>query len=191
MNIKLNLSVIKTLCTQRKITLKEFCRQIGVTDTGLSHAIKNNKTTSDFLERAANFFGVSVDVFFGGSTVTRDLLEKAITILLDMDYKKDLVNTCNFIENLMMSVTIDDREEIYSLVSKRFDKVNSYPIFAVLGKLTEGDVVNLLQLIRDDNDNKAVLKLAIYRIVYNRSGIDGFADFWQKWQTAKENGGTK
>ena len=191
MNIKLNLSVIKTLCTQRKITLKEFCRQIGVTDTGLSHAIKNNKTTSDFLERAANFFGVSVDVFFGGSTVTRDLLEKAITILLDMDYKKDIVNTCNFIENLMQSVTDDDKNEIYSLIVKRFDKINNYPIFAVLSKLTEGEVANLLQLIRDDNDNKTVLKMAIYRIVYNRSGIDGFVEFWQKWQTAKENGGTK
>lgn len=187
----MDLSVIKTLCKQNNITVKEFAQKIGYTEAGISRTIKNNKTTSDFLEKAANYFGVSVDVFFGGSTQTRTLLEKAITILLDMDYKKDLVNTCNFIENLMMSVTIDDREEIYSLVSKRFDKVNSYPIFAVLGKLTEGDVVNLLQLIRDDNDNKAVLKLAIYRIVYNRSGIDGFADFWQKWQTAKENGGTK
>lgn len=182
--MKLNLSVVKTLCYQKKITLKEFCKQIGVTDTGLSHAIKNNKTTSEFLEKAANFFGVSVDVFFGGSNVTKDLLEKAITILLDMDNKKELVDTCKFIENLMDSLNDDDKEDIYSLIKKRFDKVNTYPIFTVVNKLTEVDLTNLLQLIKDNQDNIAVLKLAIYRIVYNRSGINGFADFWSKRQIA-------
>lgn len=80
--MKLNLSVIKTLCNQKNITLKEFCKQIGVTDTGLSHAIRNNRTTSDFLEKAANYFGVSVGVFFGEKALP-EKIERLISMFKD------------------------------------------------------------------------------------------------------------
>ena len=61
---KLDLSIIKTLCQKNNISLKEFADKIGTSLSSVSHTIKNNKTTTEFLEKASAFFCVSVDTFF-------------------------------------------------------------------------------------------------------------------------------
>ena len=178
--MNLNLSIIKTLCKQKGITVKEFAQKIGLTDASVNRTINNNRTTTDFLEKSATFFNVPLGVFFGESITPKTLLQKNTNILLNVEYKEVLENAFSFIENMMGSITIDDKDEIFSLIKKRFEKIDKYQIFDILSKYTEREFQDLVSYIDKEKD-KAVLKLALYRIVYKRSGIEDFADFWFKY----------
>lgn len=46
-----NLSLIKTLAKERKITLKSLSQSIGMTEQGMQSLIKNNATNTETLER--------------------------------------------------------------------------------------------------------------------------------------------
>jgi transcriptional regulator with XRE-family HTH domain len=178
--MNLNLSIIKTLCKQKGITVKEFAQKIGLTDASVNRTINNNRTTTDFLEKSATFFNVPLGVFFGESITPKTLLQKNTNILLNVEYKEVLENAFSFIENMMGSITIDDKDEIFNLIKKRFEKIDKYQIFDILSKYTEREFQDLVSYIDKEKD-KAVLKLALYRIVYKRSGIEDFADFWFKY----------
>lgn len=178
--MNLNLSIIKTLCKQKGITVKEFAQKIGLTDASVNRTINNNRTTTDFLEKSATFFNVPLGVFFGESITPKTLLQKNTNILLNVEYKEVLANAFSFIENMMGSITIDDKDEIFNLIKKRFEKIDKYQIFDILSKYTEREFQDLVLYIDEEKD-KAVLKLALYRIVYKRSGIEHFADFWFKY----------
>ena len=108
------------------------------------------------------------------------MLQKNTNILLNIEYKEVLANAFSFIENMMGSITIDDKDEIFNLIKKRFEKIDKYQIFDILSKYTEREFQDLVSYIDEEND-KEVLKLALYRIVYKRSGIEDFADFWFKY----------
>jgi len=130
----MNLSVIKTLCKQKNITVKEFAQKIGYTEAGISRTIKNNRTTSDFLEKAANFFGVSVGIFFEGADgLTLADAETRITKLENTLYTifycdKDLIiNEWNIITRLKNLYESEDevrdawvtlRKMVYASVDK-------------------------------------------------------------------------
>jgi transcriptional regulator with XRE-family HTH domain len=130
----MNLSVIKTLCKQKNITVKEFAQKIGYTEAGISRTIKNNRTTSDFLEKAANFFGVSVGIFFEGADgLTLADAETRITKLENTIYTifycdKDLIiNEWNIITRLKNLYESEDevrdawvtlRKMVYASVDK-------------------------------------------------------------------------
>ncbi|MCQ2250278.1 MAG: helix-turn-helix transcriptional regulator [Bacteroidales bacterium] len=60
-----NLSLIKDLCKQKGISLKKLADDIGISQTGLTSAIKNNGTTLETLDKIAKYLNVSVGVFFG------------------------------------------------------------------------------------------------------------------------------
>ena len=176
----LDLSVIKTLCKQKKVTSKEFCREIGVTESGLSHAIKNNRTTSDFLEKAARYFGVSVDTFFGKQDTAVGLLRKILDALIKKEKQSELIESYNYIENMMQSINYDDKKEIFDLIQKRFLKIEPYSILHYLEILSENDIVVLCNYMEVENA-KIILRLAIYRAIYKTKGIEHFADFWFKY----------
>ena len=130
----MNLSVIKTLCKQKNITVKEFAQKIGYTEAGISRTIKNNRTTSDFLEKAANCFGVSVGIFFEGADgLTLADAETRITKLENTLYTifycdKDLIiNEWNIITRLKNLYESEDevrdawvtlRKMVYASVDK-------------------------------------------------------------------------
>ncbi len=175
----LNLAVIKDLCKQKKITIKEFAKNIGVTETGLSHTIKNNRTTSDFLEKAAKYFGVSVDTFFGKQDFAPEILRKIMDAFLADEKQTELTQSYCFIENMMDSITIDDKDEIFSLIEKRFAKIEPYSVLHYLERISLNDIEVLCNYMETDNV-KMILKLVIYRIVYKRDGIEKFAEFWFK-----------
>lgn len=110
--MKLNLQIIKTLCKIKKVSLKEFSAKIGFSEAGVSRAIKNNKTTSDFLEKASEFFGCSVEVFFGGP----DYYNQTIKIF------GALINNLNF----SIKETNISFEDFYLFKSLLSDKENDY-----------------------------------------------------------------
>ncbi|MBR4678215.1 MAG: helix-turn-helix transcriptional regulator [Bacteroidales bacterium] len=176
----MNLGIIKTLCEGKNIKFKDLCNEIGITDAGLYKAINNNKISSEYLERLSKFFNVPVDVFFDDTNTPKTLLQKNTNILLNVEYKEVLANAFSFIENMMGSITIDDKDEIFNLIKKRFEKIDKYQIFDILSKYTEREFQDLVSYIDEEKD-KEVLKLALYRIVYKRSGIEDFADFWFKY----------
>ena len=176
----MKLGIIKTLCEGKNIKFKDLCNEIGITDAGLYKAINNNKISSEYLERLSKFFNVPVDVFFDDTNTPKTLLQKNTNILLNVEYKEVLANAFSFIENMMGSITIDDKDEIFNLIKKRFEKIDKYQIFDILSKYTEREFQDLVSYIDKEKD-KAVLKLALYRIVYKRSGIEHFADFWFKY----------
>jgi len=176
----MNLGIIKTLCEGKNIKFKDLCNEIGITDAGLYKAINNNKISSEYLERLSKFFNVPVDVFFDDTNTPKTLLQKNTNILLNVEYKEVLANAFSFIENMMGSITIDDKDEIFNLIKKRFEKIDKYQIFDILSKYTEREFQDLVSYIDEEKD-KEVLKLALYRIVYKRSGIEHFADFWFKY----------
>lgn len=177
---KPNLGIIRELAKSQNISLKNISERLGISPAALQNIMRNNGTSLETLGKLADIFGVSIDVFFEGTTTPKPLLQKTANILLDVEYKKELVSAYCFIENMMDSITIDDKDEIYNLIKKRFEKIDKYQIFNILGKYSENEFLDLLSYI-DEIEDKTVLKLAIYRIVYKRSGIEDFADFWFKY----------
>ncbi|MBO7596208.1 MAG: helix-turn-helix transcriptional regulator [Bacteroidales bacterium] len=78
----MNLGIIKTLCEERNIKFKDLCNVIGITDAGLYKAINNNKISAEYLEKIADYFGVSVGVFFGNNNqVSTSIFEHYALIL--------------------------------------------------------------------------------------------------------------
>ncbi len=73
----INLSVIKDLCQKEGISVRKLAEKIDVKPSSLQSAIDNNSTTLVNLEKIANYFGVSVGVFFGEKTVSQNEMEKS------------------------------------------------------------------------------------------------------------------
>lgn len=59
-----NLSLIKALSKERKITLKSLSEQVGITEQGMQKILKDNTTSIVTLERIAQVLSVSPAVFF-------------------------------------------------------------------------------------------------------------------------------
>ena len=177
----LDLSVIKSLCKKKGVTVKKFAEEIGLTDASVNRTIKNSKTTSDFLEKAAAYFGVSVDVFFGGNDTAPAILRKLVDAFFSEDKQKELVQSFHFISNMMDSLTIDDKDEIFILIDNKFKKIESYRALHYFEKISLNDIEVLSNYMVID-DIKDILRLAILRIVYNREGIEHFVEFWCKWK---------
>lgn len=177
----LDLSVIKSLCKKKGVTVKKFAEEIGLTDASVNRTIKNNKTTSDFLEKAAAYFGVSVDVFFGGNDTAPELLRKLVGAFFSEDKQKELLQSYQHICSWMDTLTIDDKDEIFTLIDNKFKKIESYSALHYFEKISLNDV-EVLSNYMELKDIKNILRLAILRIVYNRGGFENFVDFWCKWQ---------
>jgi len=59
-----NLSLIRHLCEERKITLKELAEAISISQNGLQRIIKDNSTRIDTLEKIADYLSVPITDFF-------------------------------------------------------------------------------------------------------------------------------
>jgi transcriptional regulator with XRE-family HTH domain len=60
-------SIIRTLCNERKITLKELSKRVGITEHGLQGMLKTNKARTDNLEKIAFELDIPISNFFGES----------------------------------------------------------------------------------------------------------------------------
>ena len=59
-----NLKIIRDLCKQRNIPLKELSMKIGISEHGLQSILRTNTTKIDTLEKIASTLGVSPTIFF-------------------------------------------------------------------------------------------------------------------------------
>lgn len=69
-----NLLKIKELLKEKKITIKSFSADIGMTEQGLQKLIRDNSTKIETLELIAKKLNVSVVVFFDENTQTNNAL---------------------------------------------------------------------------------------------------------------------
>ena len=60
----MNYSKIKLELERRRITIKDFCRQIDITEQGLHQMIRNGSMKIDVLERISEVLGVPVTYWF-------------------------------------------------------------------------------------------------------------------------------
>jgi len=59
-----NLSKIKDIAEERRVSMAQVAEAAGITPTGLSHLIRVNSTRVDTLEKIADFLGVAITDFF-------------------------------------------------------------------------------------------------------------------------------
>lgn len=59
-----NLSLIRDLCDEKKITLKQLAEAVSISQNGLQRIIKDNSTKIETLEKIAKYLEVSVTDFF-------------------------------------------------------------------------------------------------------------------------------
>lgn len=71
-----NLIIIRKICSEQKITLKEFAARIDMTEHGLQRILKSNSTKIETLERIAQELNIPISSFFVDS-VQLDVLFKA------------------------------------------------------------------------------------------------------------------
>ncbi len=176
--MKLDLSIIKTLCKQTNITLKAFAHEIGFTDVGIIRAIKNNSTTSDFLEKAANYFNVGVDVFFGGQSKATEILA-ILDSALATDKKRtdDIVTAVNQAAKVFDDMQMNDDPKL----RKKFLQYQRKQFKSVIGNI----YVEMLMRLGSDELGKLVALGYISEELRNLIEVT-------KVEVSKiENGGTK
>ena len=88
-----NLGIIRDLCRQKKITLKELSKTIGITEHGLQSILRTNTTKIDTLEKIASALDVSPNMFFDNRVMrnTGNLFFEIVTGL-DRDFLITLSN---------------------------------------------------------------------------------------------------
>ena len=176
--MKLDLSIIKTLCKQKNITLKAFAHEIGFTDVGIIRAIKNNSTTSDFLEKAANYFNVGVDVFFGGQSKATEILA-----ILDSAFADDKKRTDDIVTAINQAAKVFDDMQMNDdpKLRKKFLQYQRKQFKSVIGNI----YVDMLMRLGSDELNKLVA------LGYISEGVCKMIEFAKKGMSDIENGGTK
>ena len=91
----IDLSLINDLCEKKGISKKKMCDDLGFAPSKVTDMLKNNSTTLVNLEKIAQYFGVSVGLFFGESNLSQKdskKLNNTLTILQNTNaiFKKRL-----------------------------------------------------------------------------------------------------
>lgn len=60
-----NLQLISELLKKKKMSQKDFCEQVGLTDVSLRRIIERNSTKTETLEKIAEVLNVPIGYFFG------------------------------------------------------------------------------------------------------------------------------
>lgn len=111
----INLGIIRDLCKNKGITLKNLADDLKISQTGLSGMLKNNSTTLETLEKIAKYFNVSVGVFFGEKDFTP--LKNSISETFKHDFN-DILNfwaLCEQNEKMLIQIVGFD----YSTISQK------------------------------------------------------------------------
>lgn len=59
------MKLIRELVSKRKISISDFCEQVGISDQALRNIEKRNSTKTEILEKIAEVLNVPVGYFFG------------------------------------------------------------------------------------------------------------------------------
>lgn len=88
MEINLIEKKVKNIAKTRNMSIRKLCKEIGITENGLSSMFKNNTLRVDVLEKISNVLEVPINTFF-----TENYLQKP-----NDEIKKTFENTMNSIE---------------------------------------------------------------------------------------------
>lgn len=70
----MNYDKIKIELEKRKITIKDFCRKIDITEQGFYHMIRNESMKVDVLERMSKALNVPVSFWFEeGNNISKEI----------------------------------------------------------------------------------------------------------------------
>lgn len=96
-----NLQLIRDLCENKKITIRELSHRIGRDESSVQSAIRRGSTNTGTLEAIARVLGVSAGVFFDGYTAddTRELTR-------EIDHLKELLKE----KERLIEVLMNDRK---------------------------------------------------------------------------------
>ncbi len=75
----MNYSRIKILLEERKITLRELCREVEITEQGFHQMVRNRSMKVEVLERISVFFDVPVSFWFDEATQDHSAPERPVT----------------------------------------------------------------------------------------------------------------
>ncbi len=176
--MKLDLSIIKTLCRQKGVTVKEFALELGFSDASVNRTIKNNATTSDFLEKAANYFNVGVDVFFGGQSKATEILA-ILDSAFSEDRKRanDAVNAVNQAAKVFEDMQVNDDPKL----QKKLLQYQRKQFKSVVGNV----YVDMLMRLNSDELNKLVA------LGFVSEGVCKMIEFAQKELSETQKDGAK
>lgn len=194
----MNLSVIKTLCETKNVKFKDLCNVIGITDAGLYKAINNNKISAEYLEKIADYFGVSVGVFFGKKTnanikgVTARMFEHYVAILFYIaKYYSEQNGLVPALNKAFNNYKKEDKEFFYmsELVTKQWKLTeDDFNELQKMGAITHYQFVILKTWARCDYDILVFVK--VYCGLYDNATIMELYKYFKeqpnsdKWETS-------
>lgn len=144
-----NLSIIKELCAKKGITISKLAKDLDMSQSSLSMAIKTNSTSIDTLEKVSKYFGVSTGLFFGNKSVSEQILA-----VLDNAFAKDKQKINEMIDTLIQfgkaitQMGIDD-----PMVKQKFNqykldyanKMSDNNFFRLLVQMNKTDLRKLVE----------------------------------------------
>ncbi len=81
-----NLIIIRDLCEQKKMTIRELAQRIGRDESSIQSAIRRGSTNTSTLELIAKELGVSAGIFFDGYSA-----ESTKELRKEIDHMKELL----------------------------------------------------------------------------------------------------
>lgn len=137
----MNLSIIKNILEQRKISIKSFAAKVGMTEHGLHQMIRIGSTTTKTLERIAKELDVDTSIFFETTMVVTEPKSEYAVHDIDIDVWRRInelkamegLNQKEFSEEIgvnektfsaMMSRKTDPGFEVFRGVARRFPNLN-------------------------------------------------------------------
>jgi len=75
-----DLSIIKTICDTRNISIIELAKKVGISSVGLYRVINTNSTKVSTLEKIATALDVPINIFFDEINDEHDIIVKKLNI---------------------------------------------------------------------------------------------------------------
>jgi transcriptional regulator with XRE-family HTH domain len=142
-----NLSIIKELCAQNGVTITKLAKDLGMSQSSLSMAIKTNSTSIDTLERVSKYFGVPVGVFFEGGDYSIKKLENTLKSIFHTD--KDLViKEWNTIADIKGTNESEDEVKMAWVGLRKF-------VYSIIERVKQIPIINMcIRLEKEESEHK-------------------------------------
>lgn len=76
----MNYGKIKIELERRKITIKDFCRKVDITEQGFHQMLRNESMRIDVLERMSQVLGVPISFWFNDNEINLGIQTKHIDV---------------------------------------------------------------------------------------------------------------
>ncbi len=192
----IDLKIIKLLCNEAGITLKKLSDKTKISQTAITMAIQRNSTTLETLEKIANFFHVSVGVFFGEKDIFAPLRKSFES------FDKDVKSAANYVITTLQYYAPDVQNivtkgfiievfeklspEVVKIIEYASNKVTENPVFVYLMQFS---IDELLKMKSDGILSKDVVDMIlVYKNIEffgNNEFLvdlkgDGEPNFWEE-----------